>query len=182
MGGVVTARPEVGTLGVRVESGVRAVEADAAVFVAAVSDEAVSLVVGAGAVVESPVVDGTGVGAATVPTSVGCLVVVAVATVDVVTAADGVPAVAGVLVGGVTLGVTGVGILGGEVASGAVGVVREVEGVAVGGGAPVVDTCWVVAPSMWAVETLGDHGGDDAVVAVVEATACVVSVTAQWVV
>lgn len=149
------AAAEVGTLGVSVETGVRAacaVDADVAVSVVAVSGVTVCPVVGAGTVVESP-----GVGAATVLRSaaeaVGGLVVLAVdSTVgDAAMAADGVPAVAVVLVDGMTVSaVTGEGVrvLGGKVAPGTLDVISEVVEVAVGDVALVVDSSWVVAPSM----------------------------------
>lgn len=135
-------------------------DADAAVFAGVVSAVTVPPVVGAGALVESAVVDGAGAGVAAVTVvrsaaeAVGCLVVRAVDTtaVDVVMAADGVAVVAVVLVDGttdsaVTLGVSGKGvrILGGEVAPGTLDVISEVVEVAVGGVALVDDTCWVVA-------------------------------------
>lgn len=59
---LVVVAAEVGTLGVSVETSC-AVDADAAVFVVVLSDVAVSLVGGAGTVVESCVVEGTGAGA-----------------------------------------------------------------------------------------------------------------------
>lgn len=171
---------------------------------AVVSDVAASLVGGAGTVVESSAVAGTGAGVGGVTAvsaaaeAVGCLLVLAVgaAVVDVAMAADGVPGVAVGVVDGmtdsaVTLGVAGRGVrgLGGEVAPGTLDVTSEVVEVAVGDVAPVVDT--VAAPGMWAVvagasvETAvraGAHEGDGAVVAFVEASTrpvpgCVVSVT-----
>lgn len=173
---------------------------------AVVSDVAASLVGGAGTVVESSAVAGTGAGVGGVTAvsaaaeAVGCLLVLAVgaAVVDVAMAADGVPGVAVGVVDGmtdsaVTLGVAGRGVrgLGGEVAPGTLDVTSEVVEVAVGDVAPVVGTCWVAAPGMWAVvagasvETVvraGAHEGDGAVVAFVEASTrpvpgCVVSVT-----
>lgn len=145
------AAAEVGTLGVSVETGVRAacaVDADVAVSVVAVSGVTVCPVVGAGTVLESP-----GVGAATVLRSaaeaVGGLVVLAVDSS--VGDADGVPAVAVVLVDGMTVSaVTGEGVrvLGGKVAPGTPDVISEVVEVAVGDVALVVDSSWVVAPSM----------------------------------
>lgn len=145
------AAAEVGTLGVSVETGVRAacaVDADVAVSVVAVSGVTVCPVVGAGTVLESP-----GVGAATVLRSaaeaVGGLVVLAVDSS--VGDADGVPAVAVVLVDGMTVSaVTGEGVrvLGGKVAPGTPDVISEVVEVAVGDVALVVDSSWDVAPSM----------------------------------
>lgn len=168
---------ELGTLGVTVETGA------GRVFVAAVSDVAVSLVGGAVTAVESSVVDGTGagVGAVTVlrSSAVGGLVVLAVnATVeDVVMAADSAPVEAVVLVDGRTVSVVtvrGVRVLGGEVVPGTLDVISEVVevGVSVGDVALVAHTCWVV---------VGDDG-DGVVVAVVGAstrplTGRVVSVT-----
>lgn len=163
------AEAELGTLGVTVETGA------GRVFVAAVSD-----VGGAGTAVESSVVDGTGAGVGAVTAlrssaeAVGGLVVLAVdATVEDVTAADGAPVEAVVLVdGGMVSVVTarGVRVLGGEVVPGALDVISEVVEVGV---ALVPHTCWVV---------VGDLDGDVVVVAVVEAstrplTGRVVSVT-----
>lgn len=163
------AEAELGTLGVTVETGA------GRVFVAAVSD-----VGGAGTAVESSVVDGTGAGVGAVTAlrssaeAVGGLVVLAVdATVEDVTAADGAPVEAVVLVdGGMVSVVTarGVRVLGGEVVPGALDVISEVVEVGV---ALVPHSCWVV---------VGDLDGDVVVVAVVEAstrplTGRVVSVT-----
>lgn len=171
------AEAELGTLGVTVETGA------GRVFVA---DVAVSLVGGAGAAVESSVVDGTGAGVGAVAAlrssseAVGGLVVLAVdATVeDVVMAAGGAPVEAVVLVDGRTVSVVtvrGIRVLGGEVVLGTLDVISEVVevGVSLGDVALVAHTCWVV---------VGDRDGDGVVVAVVEAsirplTGRVVSVT-----
>lgn len=200
---------EVGTLGVGVEISVRvgcAVVRDTAIFVVAVSDVTVSLVVVGGAVVESCVVDGTGPGVGTImevrlaAEAVGCLVVLAVDTsvADVVRVVDGVPVVAvlvdGITISSVTFVVTGmsegvrvVGILGVDVAADTL----DVTDVVVGDVVPADDTCWVVGPPMWvvvtgaSVETVvcgGDREGDAGVVgsekvSTLPDTGCVVSVT-----
>lgn len=184
-----------------------AVVRDTSIFVAAVSDVAVSLVVAGGAVVESSVVDGTGPAVGTVmevrlaAEEAGCLVVPAVETsvADVVRVVDGVPVVA-VLVDGITISsvafaVTGmseglrvVGIPGVDVAAETLDVPDVMD---VGDVAPADDTRWGVGPPMWAVapgasvETVvcgGDREGDAGVVGSVKVstlpdTGCVVSVT-----